>query len=375
MATVSENIFQHTLDLLLEPVRVHLDDDSVSEILINGPREVFIERSGKLVKTPEYFVVTEQLDAAVKNIAQYVGRHISADNPRLDARLPDGSRVHVVIPPAARLGPYIAIRKFFKQKLNLQKLIEFGALTPEASQFLGSCVLLFKNMMIAGGTGTGKTSLLNVLASLAPAEERICVIEDSSEIQLQQPHVVSLETQQGDVKGRGKVTIRHLFHSAMRLRPDRVIIGEIRGEEALDVIQAMTSGHSGSLSTVHASSPDDTLRRLETLAMMSEVEMPLFALRAQVASALQLIVQANRFPDGSRKITQISEVLPLDEQGQYRTMDIYRFQYEGVDANGRVKGGLRYTGHLPRWTEEAVQRELKLPPEMMAQYEIGRRAK
>ncbi len=354
MAEIPRHIFANTLKELLLPIGQYLSDDAISEVMINGEQEIYIERGGKLEITDSKFDNPDQLMAAVKNIAQYVGKTIKPEQPRMDARLPDGSRVHVVIPPCSRKGIYMAIRKFSKEKLTIEKLLDYGSISKKGAIFLDQVVKLKKNIIVSGGTGSGKTSLLNVISSMIPARERIIVIEDTTELQLVQPHVINMETQPGDPKGRGKVTIRHLFQSAMRLRPDRIVIGEIRGGEALDVIQAMTSGHGGSMSTTHATYPTDTLHRLETMALMSEVELPHYALKTQIASAIEIIIQTSRFNDGSRKITHISEVLGLDENHNYMMEDIFQFKSSGNDQSGDIKGELEPTGYIPSFVKEVT---------------------
>ncbi len=357
---IPTNIFQQSIRRYFEPIAPYLEDESVSEIMINGPDEIWIEVSGKLKKTDARFEVEDNLRSGVKNIAQYVGKTLNELNPRMDARLPDGSRVHVVLPPCARDGVTVAIRRFGKFTLTIDKLIGYGSITPVAAKFLEICVKMERNMIVAGGTGSGKTSLLNCISTLIDSDERIIVIEDSSELQLQQPHVVMLEARGPDAKGRGEVGIGELFHSAMRLRPDRIVIGEIRGGEALSLLQAMTSGHGGSMSTTHATYPDDTLRRLETMAMMSNVKMPLSALRSQVASAIQLIVQTSRFNDGSRKLTHIAECLGLSENGEYKIYPLYEFKHRGYDPDGTVLGELEPCGNVPTFFDAIKERGLEV---------------
>lgn len=356
---IPKEIFEQSIKRYFKPIVPYLEDDSVSEVMINGPRDIWIEVGGKLQKTEAVFEVEDDLMSGAKNIAQYVGKILNDLNPRMDARLPDGSRVHVVLPPCARNGVSISIRRFGQFSLTMDKLIEYGSISPEAAEFVNVCVHMEKNMMVAGGTGSGKTSLLNCVSTLVDPAERIIVIEDSTELQLQQPHVLMLEARGPDSKGRGRVTIGDLFRSAMRLRPDRVIIGEIRGGEALDMIQAMTSGHGGSLSTTHATYPDDTLRRLETMAMMNEVEMPLQALRSQVASAINVIIQTSRFNDGSRKLTHIVEALGLDERGEYKLHPLFEFKHRGHDPKtGKILGQLEPTGNLPTFMDEIRARNM-----------------
>jgi pilus assembly protein CpaF len=345
-------VFDQTIRHLLGPIRDLLDDASISEVMINGPDEVYIERAGRLQLTDRKFADAAALEAAMRNVAQYVGKRLTAEELSIEARLPDGSRVHMLRPPAARNGLCVAIRKFSKTKLDLDALVQRGALTAHAAEFLGIAVALAKNVIVSGGTGSGKTTLLNCLSGMIPAGERIIVIEDSSELRLLQDHVLYFEVQAPDRNGRGGISVRDLFRGSLRMRPDRIVVGECRGGEALDMIQAMTSGHSGSLSTCHANTPVDALGRLETMAMMGGVEFPLHALRTQLASAIDLIVQVSRFRDGSRKIESIAEVLDLDEAGRYRLAEIYQFRARGVDAEGKVQGELEWTGRQPRFAEE-----------------------
>jgi len=345
-------LYDETIEYLLGPVSDLLADEAVSEIMINGFDEVFIEKEGKLYKTEHRFADQDALDAAARGIAQFVGKRLSPEEPSVEARLPDGSRVHIVQPPAARKGLCIAIRKFGKHKLDLNALIGFGALTEEAAEFLSICVAMAKNLIVSGGTGSGKTTLLNCLSAMILPGERIIVIEDSSELQLQQEHVVPFESQAPDRNGRGGVSIRELFRASLRMRPDRIVVGECRGQEALDMIQAMTSGHSGSLSTCHANSPMDALSRLETMSLMGELKMPLAALRKQLASAIDVIVQISRFHDGSRKITHVSEVLPLSADGEYVVQDLY--QLKNVDGKQLSQSSLIWTGNTPSFAAQPV---------------------
>jgi pilus assembly protein CpaF len=367
---IPDAVFQQTLMGFLEPVARFLSDDRVSEVMINGFEEVYIERGGKLELTDARFPSDHALQSAVRNIAQYVGKTVDPERPVLDARLPDGSRVCAILPPAARRGICVSIRRFPKERLTVEQLVKFGALTEPCRRFLELCVLVKKNVMVAGGTGSGKTSLLNALSSFVPHDERIVVIEDSSEVRLQQPHAVYLEARPPDPKGRGAVSIRELLRATLRMRPDRIVVGECRGGEALDLIQAMTSGHGGSLSTVHATYPHDTLHRLETLCLMSDVELPLSALRAQIASAVNVIVQTSRMNDGSRKITHVAECLGLSSAtagGGYDLRMLYEFKQSGVEANtGKVLGALKATGEPPSFVDEIRGKGLELPEEMRA---------
>lgn len=345
--------FDATIRYFLAPIIEHLDDPSVSEVMINGPDEIYVERAGKLELSSARFASQDRLNAAVTNIAQFVGRTLDANTMRLDARLPDGSRVHLVQPPCSRRGTVVAIRKFSRKSFDLSRLVEMGSLTPSAQEFLELCVRMRKNIIVSGGTGTGKTSFLNAMSCAIPAEERIIVIEDSSELQLQQPHVVQLEAKMPDHRGRGGVSIRDLFVSTLRLRPDRIVIGEVRASEALDLLQAMTSGHPGSMSTLHADRPEDALRRLETMAMMGSVDLPHHAVRAQVASAVHVVVQLARFADGSRRVTDIAESHPLEGGEPYRLTPLYAFRQDGVEPDGRVLGALTETGTAPSFAEQA----------------------
>jgi len=329
------------LILFFEPIRQFLEDDAVSEIMINGPNQIFVERKGKLEATDAKFVSEPALKAAAVNVAKHVGRMLNEENPRLDARLPDGSRVHAVIP----------------------QLIQFGSITEAGAQLIDTIVKLHKNVIVSGATSSGKTSVLNVLSSFIPNTERILVIEDASELQLQQTHIVSFETRKPDKNDKGEVTIRDLVHSSLRLRPDRLVIGEIRGGEALDLLQALNTGHAGSMSTIHANSSRDCLSRIETCALLSGIDIPLTALRAQVAAAIDVVVHTARLSDGSRKITAISEVLDLKE-GEYQTQDLYLFKVEGIGPDGSLSGHFTGTGHLPRFLEDARLRKLPLDETM-----------
>lgn len=325
------------LTLFLQPVAAYLADDEVSEILINGPNQIYVERNGRLELAPEKFSNEASLKAAAVNIARSVDRLLDEANPDLDARLPDGSRVHATIPPISRVGTVVSIRKFKKDALSMESLKKFGSFTDEGEQILNAMVKLRKNVIVSGGTGSGKTTVLNCLSSLIPVGDRILVLEDSSELQLKQPHSVYFETRKPDKNGKGEFTIRDLVRASLRLRPDRIVVGEIRGGEALDLLQAMNTGHDGSMSTIHANTPADTLLRLETCAVMSGIDFPLTAIRAQVAAALDAIVQTARLADGSRKIVSIAEVLPL-EKGEYRMRYLYGWTTESVTPDGGLVG-------------------------------------
>jgi pilus assembly protein CpaF len=345
---IPDEVFAETLLQFFAPIRVFLDDVGVTDICINGHGAVFIERDGRLEPTEARFESREHLVSGLRNLAQFVGKHVDADRPILEARLPDGARVEAILPPAAPDGPHVAIRKFPKHTLDVARLIEFGSLTPSCARALDAMVRAKLNIIVAGGTGTGKTSMLNALSAFIPAAERIVVIEDSKEVQIQRPHVIQLEARPPDAKGRGEITIRELFRATLRMRPDRIVVGEIRGGEALEIIQAMTSGHGGCLATLHATYPRDALTRLETMSMMSNVDIPLAAMRSQIASAVNVIVQVKRLGDGSRRISHVAEVVGFDSSaGKYRLHNLFARQYAGTDGRGRAISELLYTGARP----------------------------
>ena len=340
------DMYGESLRAFLGPVVPFMDDPAVSEIMINGPEDIWIECKGKLTRTDARFT-EDGLLAAARNMAQYVGRPLTEEIPRLDARLPDGSRIHVILPPMARCGTVISIRKFFPGGLTMEQLIDFGSCTAEAARLLEVLVVGKKNIVVAGGTGSGKTTLLNVLSQCIPNEERILTIEDSAELQLTQDHLVPLESRPPDRHGRGEVNIRDLLHSSLRLRPDRIVIGEVRGGECFDLLQAMNTGHGGMLCTTHANSPIETLSRLESLALMADVGMPLTAVRSQVSSAIDVVVCQARLRDGSRKVTAISEVLPLTRKGDYKVQDMWVFTQTASARDAKVTGYLGPTGVVP----------------------------
>jgi len=347
------------LVLFFEPVRKYIEDDDVSEIMINGPNEIYIERRGKVEATDARFINEQALEAAVKNVARSIGRFFNLENPRLDARFPDGSRVHAVMPPLARGGTVVAIRKFRKEKLTMAQLVSYGSVSEEGAMLIDAIVKLHKNVIVSGPTSSGKTSVLNVLSSSIDADERILVIEDASELQLQQKHTVYFETRKPDEHSKGEVTIRDLVASSLRLRPDRLIIGEIRGGESLDMLQAMNTGHAGSMSTIHANSPVDCLSRIETCALLSGIAMPLSAIRNQVAAAINMVVHTARLSDGSRKITNVSEVLPL-RAGEYAVQDLIYFRPEGLDSRGKLKGRHVGAGVKPGFFKDALLHGIKM---------------
>jgi len=320
---IPRSVFEQTVASLFRPVAIYLKGDEVSEIMINGHEEIYVEKAGRLHLSDSRFDSEHDLMSALRNLSQFVGRELSPQRPILEARLPDGSRVQAVIPPAAPSGPVVSIRRFRRRQPTLQRLVELGSVPREISALLQSVVERKHNVVIAGGSGSGKTSFLNALSSLASDDERVVVIEDSQELQIQLRHIVQLESQPPNVRGIGGVTIRDLLRATLRLRPDRIVIGEIRGGEALDLIQAMTSGHRGCLSTVHATLPIDTLSRLETMALMSDVVVPLAVLRIQIASAVDTIVQVSRGRDGARFVTHVSEVHGWDAERGYHIEHLF----------------------------------------------------
>lgn len=359
---IPEIVFNATLLSFFDPVRRYLDDPSVTEIMINGPGKIYIERKGKLIKVEETFPNVKSLYAALRNTAQYVGKHVDEERPLLEGRLPDGSRVAAVLPPAGNDGPYVAIRRFFGEKLTMERLLELDSITPDGAEMIRVLVESKQNLVIAGGTSSGKTSLLNAVSELIPDDERVVVIEDSKELALLRDHVVTLEGRPADAKGRGEVTIRQLFRITLRMRPDRIVIGELRGGEALDLVQAMTSGHGGCLTTLHATYPRDVMTRLETMSMMADIEMPLPAMRAQIASAVDIVIQAARYRDGTRKVTHISEIVGFDmAKGTYNINDLFIRKVKGVESDGRVVSKLVPTGNMPDCMETILAAGLDVP--------------
>jgi len=362
---IPPEIYERTLLAHFAPIRPFLEDPSVSEVMINGPEQIYIERKGRLELVNARFSSREALMSALRNVSQYIGKLIDEEHPILEGRLPDGSRLQAVIPPANPDGPCVAIRRFFRETLTIARLIELGSLSPLAAQALQAFVVSKINLVVAGGTGSGKTSLLNALSGLIPSSERVIAIEDARELQLQQSHVVQLEARPADPRGRGAVSIRDLFRATLRLRPDRVIVGEIRGGEALDIVQAMTSGHGGCMGTLHATYPRDTMNRLETMALMNDIGLPLSALRAQIGSGLQLIVQVARVQDGSRKVTHITEVAGYDSSTQsYLLRDLFVRELQGGDADPGVQSALVATGTRPHFLPQLSEHGVRLPDEL-----------
>ncbi len=353
----AKDVYQVSTRRFLAPILPLLDDPDVSDILINGPDTIYYEKKGKLRLFDSKFPSAKLLEAAAINVAEFSGRRIGGTlRHSVDGRLPDGSRVHIVVPPAARNGICISIRKFKKSTFSLDNMVRLGTLTSEVSEFLQIAVKLRKNVVVSGGTGSGKTSLLNALSAAIPDDERIVVIEDSSELQLNQPHTVSLEAQPYVSPSDPGVTIRDLFVDSLRMRPDRIVVGEVRRGEALDLIQSMLSGHEGSLTTVHANSPEDAAKRLETLCLMGDVDIPMRAIREQVANAVHLVVQTARLEDGSRRLQYVSECVKLDEKERYEFRHIYRFYRKGFDSAGRIVGSLNRVGNVPTFASEPFKR-------------------
>jgi len=346
------DMYDEALRAFLKPVLPYLDDRRFTEILINGPNDVWVEERGRLYKTDVTFT-EDGLLAAARSMAQFVNRPLSTERPRLDARLPDGSRIHVILPPIARCGVTVSIRKFFPGGLSVQEMTELGSLTWEMASFIEACVLSKLNIVVAGGTGSGKTTLLNCVSQFIPNEERIITIEDSAELQLQQEHLVSLESRPPDDRGKNEVSIRDLLHSSLRLRPDRIVIGEVRGGECFDLLQALNTGHGGSMTTTHANTPKETLTRLESLALLSGIELPLRAIRAQVAAAVDVVISCARFMDGTRKVTAIAEALPLDQHGDYQVQDIFIYTQTERNADG-VVGYHSPTGVVPTFQRKLL---------------------
>jgi pilus assembly protein CpaF len=345
------------------PLQPLLEDPEVTEIMVNGARQVFIERNGRLVKANILFEDEDQVMKLIDQIITPLGRQIDGNHPTVDARLPNGSRVNVVIRPVAIDGPTITIRKFFQERIGISQLIELGSITSGMVEFLHACVTARLNIIISGGTGSGKTTLLNILSSLIPEGERIVTIEDAAELQLRQEHVVRLETHPANADGLGLVTTRDLVSNSLRMRPDRIIVGEVRGSEALDMLQAMNTGHDGSLTTLHAHSPRNAISRLEALSMMSGMDMPIRSIREQIASAIDLIVQQSRFKDGSRKVTAITELAGMEADTVVLT-DIFKFEQSGISPEGIVLGDFKPTGIRPLFSPRLEAAGFKLKPEV-----------
>jgi len=368
---LAENILQRLFHEIQDevlgygPIQPLLDAPDITEVMVNGSRMVYVEREGLIQKTNIVFEDDAQVLRLIDRIIVPLGRRVDADTPMVDARLPDGSRVNAIIPPVAIDGPSITIRKFGEEKLTTRQLIEFGSLTPGMAEFLRACVIGRLNLLISGGTGSGKTTLLNILSGFIPANERIVTIEDAAELKLQQEHIVRLETKAANLEGRGAVSIRDLVRNSLRMRPDRIIVGEVRGGEALDMLQAMNTGHDGSLTTIHANSPRDAIARLETLVLMGGLELPLKTVRQQISSAIDVIIHQARLRDGTRKVTAIAEVAGME--GDVVVMsDIFKFEQTGIDSNGKVIGRLKPTGLRPLFSPRLEASGFKLSAEIFS---------
>lgn len=347
------------------PITGLLADSDVTEIMVNGPDHVYIEKHGKLVLTDAKFKNDNHVLHVIKKIVAPIGRRIDESSPMVDARLPNGSRVNAIIPPLAIDGPSITIRKFAEDPFKAEDLVGFGTMTSKMAELIKYCVEGRLNIVVSGGTGSGKTTTLNVLSSFIPEDERIVTIEDAAELQLFQEHVVRLETRPANVEGKGEITIRDLVKNSLRMRPDRIIVGEVRSGEALDMLQAMNTGHDGSLTTGHANSPRDMLSRIETMVLMSGMNLPVKAIRDQVASAIDVIIQQSRLMDGSRKITYITEVQGM-EGDVIILQDIYKFEQRGLDSKGKVKGEFVPTGIMPKFVQKLKERGIIIPPEILS---------
>jgi len=343
----------------LGPLQILLEENDITEIMVNGPRNVYVERKGKIHRVPISFESDEHVLRIIERIVAPLGRRIDETSPFVDARLPDGSRVNAIIPPISLIGPTITIRKFSKEPITIEQLIKYGSITPEAMKFLKACVEARLNIVISGGTGSGKTTLLNVLSQFIPSDERIITMENAAELQLRQEHVITLESRPPNIEGKGEITIRQLVINSLRMRPDRIIVGEIRDEESLDMLQAMNTGHDGSMTTAHSNSPRDTLARIETMAMMAGVELPIRAIRGQIASAIDIIIHQDRLRDGSRRVVNITEIGNME--GDIISMtDIFVFEQTGIE-NDEIIGQLRPTGLRPKAISQIEATGIHLP--------------
>ena len=354
----------------LGPIEILLKDPSVTEVMVNGPKKIFVERNGRLQLTDVQFHDDSHVMNIIERILSPIGRHIDEAVPLVDARLEDGSRVNIIIPPLSLIGPCITIRKFANRALSVEDLISFGTLDRKMADFIKACIQARINILVSGGTGSGKTTTLNVLSSFIPENERIVTIEDAAELRLQQEHVVTLESRPANIEGSGEITIRDLVKNALRMRPDRIIVGEVRGGEALDMLQAMNTGHDGSLTTAHANSPRDALSRLETMVLMAGFEMPIKAIREQISSAIELVLQQSRLKDGSRKITHITEIQHMEGE-IITTQELFRFEQTGMDENGKLMGHFVATGMHPGFMEKFQINGVSLPDNFFMPEERG----
>jgi pilus assembly protein CpaF len=363
--SIRDQLFHEILDDLLGfgPIQTLLDDPDITEVMVNGWNKIYIERKGKLTRTNVSFENDDAVLRLIDRIILPLGRRIDPESPTVDARLPDGSRVNAIIPPVAIDGPSITIRKFQKGRLSVQQLVDYGTITLNMAEFLRACVISRFNIIISGGTGSGKTTLLNVLSGFIPSDERIVTIEDAAELKLQQEHVVRLETKPLSIEGSGEVTIRDLVRNSLRMRPDRIVVGEVRGGEAMDMLQAMNTGHDGSLTTLHSNTARDAISRLETMCMMAGMDMPIKVIREQIAAAIDVIVQISRLKDGSRKIVSITEVAGMEGETVVLT-DIFKFIQTGTSPDGKVLGELKPSGIRPLFTPRMEVAGFKLGPEI-----------
>jgi len=372
-ALLNEDERKHIIDEILDeltglgPLEPFFKDPTVSDVLVNTYKDIYVERFGLIEKTKSRFIDETHLRNIIDRIISRVGRRIDESSPMVDARLPDGSRVNVIIPPLAIDGAMISIRRFAVIPLKMDDLINYKTLTPEIAQLLAGCVKAKMNIMISGGTGAGKTTLLNILSANIPGNERIITIEDSAELQLQQPHVIRLETRPPSIEGTGQVTSRDLVRNSLRMRPDRIVVGEVRGAEAFDMLQAMNTGHDGSLTTIHSNSPRDSLTRLESMILMTGVNLPESAMRFMVSSALDLVIQSSRMTDGSRKITSVAEIVGME--GDVITLqEIFVFERQGIDKDGKVIGQHRATGIRPKFTDRLEMAGIEVPESLFSNY-------
>ena len=351
----------------LGPLEDLISDSTISDILVNGKDQVYIERDGKLILTSKRFISNDQVKQIIERIISPLGRRIDESVPMVDARLPDGSRVNAIIPPLSLVGPTLSIRKFGRERLTIDDLLRIGTLDEKIRDFVAACIQVRKNIIVSGGTGSGKTTVLNILSGFIPENERILTIEDAAELKLRQKHWVRLESRAPNIEGRGAVTGRDLFRNTLRMRPDRIIIGECRGAESLDMLQAMNTGHDGSLTTIHANSPRDVVTRLDSMILMSGVELPIRAIREMISSAVNIIIHTARLSDGTRKITEVSELVGMSDDLHIEMKDVFVFKQTGFDSAGKIVGAFHGTGYLPSFLAEIEMRGIPLSKDIFKQ--------